>query len=170
MSRYYNEGCCGCKSIGHWYRYKTNNESCTFKQVCEVRHNFYPFLFFFFVNIQPKFKIPISNSTHPAKNASTTANSGGLSIVYCNVSSAIKLVGPIDTSLIVPKNIYVKAPKLKRKNVPTMYIRKLGIILVTVLYTNRRMTNITQIEMAAQLKLHMQLPEELMLSLLLFQL
>lgn len=71
--------------------------------------------FFFFVNIQPKFKIPISNSTHPAKNASTTANSGGLSIVYCNVSSAIKLVGPIDTSLIVPKNIYVKAPKLKRK-------------------------------------------------------
>lgn len=52
----------------------------------------------------PNFKIPIASSTQPAKNAKIIANSGGLSTVYCNVSNAIRLVGPIDTSFIVPKN------------------------------------------------------------------
>lgn len=46
----------------------------------------------------------MANSTQPAKKAKIIANSGGLSCVYCIVSRAIKLVGPIDTSFTVPKN------------------------------------------------------------------
>lgn len=51
----------------------------------------------------PNFSAPIANSTQPARNANIMVNSGGLSCVYCNVSKAIKLVGPIDTSFMVPK-------------------------------------------------------------------
>lgn len=52
----------------------------------------------------PNFKTPIMSSTQPARNARIIANSGGLSSVYCSVSNDIRLVGPIDTSFMVPKN------------------------------------------------------------------
>lgn len=58
----------------------------------------------------PNFSAPMANSTQPERNASMIANSGGLSCVYCIVSNAIKLVGPIDTSLTVPKNTYTSDP------------------------------------------------------------
>lgn len=40
----------------------------------------------------------------PAKNANTIVYCGGLSNVYCKVSNDISEVGPMETSLIVPKN------------------------------------------------------------------
>lgn len=52
----------------------------------------------------PNLRTPISSSMQPAKNANNIAYCGGLSKVYCNVSKDISEVGPIDTSLIVPKN------------------------------------------------------------------
>lgn len=58
----------------------------------------------------PNFKIPIASSTQPARNAKIIANSGGLSAVYWSVSNAIRLVGPIETSFIVPKNTYISEP------------------------------------------------------------
>lgn len=55
-------------------------------------------------NCIPNLRTPISSSMQPAKNAKIIAYCGGLSKVYCKVSSDISEVGPIETSLIVPKN------------------------------------------------------------------
>lgn len=51
----------------------------------------------------PNLKMPMQSSTMPTRKVSRMTISTGLFIVYWSVSSAIKLVGPIDTSLIVPK-------------------------------------------------------------------
>lgn len=52
----------------------------------------------------PRLAIPISSIMHPDKNVSTTIYSGGLSIVYCKATIDKMAVGPIETSLTVPKN------------------------------------------------------------------
>lgn len=53
----------------------------------------------------PKFKMPISNSTQPARKQSNTIYSSGRCPVYEKVNIVIKLLGPIDICLMVPKNI-----------------------------------------------------------------
>lgn len=54
--------------------------------------------------ITPKFRIDINSSMHPAKKVNIITNCGGLSNVYCKVSMDIKDVGPMEISLIVPRN------------------------------------------------------------------
>ena len=60
----------------------------------------------------PKRRTPIINSTQPARKQKSTTKSTGMFLVYSKVSSDIKDEGPIDTSLIVPKMIYIKAPTI----------------------------------------------------------
>ena len=51
----------------------------------------------------PKSSSPIVNSTHPAKNPKRIIKSSGMSLVNSMTKIAIRDVGPIDTSLILPK-------------------------------------------------------------------
>lgn len=61
---------------------------------------------------KPKRRTPIINSTQPARKQNSTTKSTGMFLVYSKVKSDIKDEGPIDTSLIVPKMIYIKAPTI----------------------------------------------------------
>lgn len=63
-------------------------------------------------NYLPSFSNPIISSMQPAKKPSKTTYSTGFSWQYSKTIRATKLVGPKDTSLMVPKMTYKNAPKI----------------------------------------------------------
>lgn len=56
------------------------------------------------LTMKPSWKTPMASSTRPARKARTMTTCTGLSAQNCSVRMAIRLVGPMDTCGIVPKN------------------------------------------------------------------